>query len=74
MPCPNGVAIPEIFSLTNEYWAGDRNASIKQKYKDTLTPGQYSKNCIKCGICEEACPQHLPIRELLRGSGQTFES
>jgi predicted aldo/keto reductase-like oxidoreductase len=73
VPCPNGVTIPEIFSLYNEYWAKERDASIKQKYKEQLKPEQWVRNCIKCGTCEELCPQHLPIRDLLRNAGQTFE-
>lgn len=73
MPCPNGVAIPEVFALFNEYYMKDRDASVKQKYRDKLKPEQWAKNCVRCGKCEELCPQHLSIRTLLRGAGQTFE-
>ena len=73
MPCPSGVAIPEIFSLFNEFYMKDRDASVKQKYKEKIKPEQMAKNCARCGNCEEQCPQHLPIRDLLKGSSQTFE-
>ena len=29
--------------------------------------------CVKCGRCEAACPQHLPIRELLVKAAEEFE-
>lgn len=74
MPCPSGVSIPEIFSYYNEYFAKDRNNSVRQYYKENIKPEHYSKNCIKCGKCEELCPQHLQIRDLLRTAGQTLES
>ena len=73
MPCPSGVAIPEIFALFNEFYVRDRDASVKQRYRDQLKQEQWARNCARCGRCEELCPQHLPVRDLLRGAGQTFE-
>jgi hypothetical protein len=73
-PCPSGVAIPEIFSLFNEFYMKDRDPTVKAKYAAQLKKEQWAKNCVSCGHCEEMCPQHLPIRNLLRGAGQVFET
>ena len=32
-----------------------------------------AEECIKCGKCEKACPQHLKIRELLEAVAKEFE-
>lgn len=32
-----------------------------------------ASDCIKCGKCEKACPQHLPIRQLLEQVSQEFD-
>ena len=32
-----------------------------------------ASDCIKCGKCEAACPQHLPIRDLLVDVAKEFE-
>jgi len=73
MPCPNNVAIPEIFSLLNEYYMKNRDQEVKTKYKNTLNSEQWAKNCVSCGKCEEVCPQHLPIRHLLNDVIEVFE-
>ena len=73
MPCPSGVAIPEIFALFNEYYMKDRDSSVKAVYREKLKQEQWAKNCTRCKRCEELCPQHLSIRDLLRGAGQTLE-
>ena len=73
MPCPSGVAIPEIFSYFNEFYMKERDPAIKAKYKEQLKPEQWAKNCTRCGRCEDLCPQHLPIKDLLRGAGQALE-
>jgi predicted aldo/keto reductase-like oxidoreductase len=30
------------------------------------------EDCIDCGVCQEACPQRLPIRERLHQSQELF--
>jgi predicted aldo/keto reductase-like oxidoreductase len=72
MPCPSGVAIPEIFGLYNEYYLSGQNAEIKQKYWEVITPKTHSNNCISCGICEEQCPQELPIRKFMSETTRMF--
>jgi predicted aldo/keto reductase-like oxidoreductase len=72
MPCPSRVAIPEILGLYNEYYMSGRNPEIKQKYWETIAPETNSENCVRCGICEEQCPQELPIRKLMREATRIF--
>jgi len=77
MPCPNGVAIPEIFALVNQHYMkrGDRDAEqeVVKKYKETVGKENGAKNCKRCGKCEELCPQHLPIQNLIGGATWIFE-
>lgn len=35
--------------------------------------GHKASDCVKCGRCEKACPQHLPIRQLLMDVVEEFE-
>jgi len=74
MPCPEGVAIPEIFGLFNEYYMKARDDEVKTKYWEHITPESQAKRCTRCGRCEELCPQGLPIRDLLRSAARIFES
>ncbi|MBR2255652.1 MAG: 4Fe-4S dicluster domain-containing protein, partial [Candidatus Methanomethylophilaceae archaeon] len=32
-----------------------------------------ASDCIGCGGCEDVCPQHLPIRELLSDVSKVFD-
>jgi hypothetical protein len=36
---------------------------VKYQWEKELGEAKQPKNCIKCGKCEQACPQHLHIRE-----------
>ena len=72
MPCPQGVAIPEILGLYNEYYMTGQNPEIKEKYWEQITSETHSSNCISCGVCEEQCPQELPIRKFMSETARMF--
>ena len=64
--CPMGIAIPEIFAVRNgeikkPSWDGG-----KQAYAIATQGKGKASNCIECGQCEGACPQHLEIISLLK--------
>jgi len=72
-PCPEGVDIPSIFGLVNEFYVKSMSDEVRTKYRETVAPEHQAKRCGKCGKCEELCPQHLPIRKLLRNAAFMFE-
>lgn len=63
MPCPAGVNIPGSFGCWNRYHMYQNYNVVKRHWENDLGEAQQPKNCIKCGKCEQACPQHLHIRE-----------
>ena len=73
-PCPQGVEIPEIFALYNEYFIRGRDKEVVNRYGEVVPPEKGAKRCAKCGQCEEQCPQQLPIRNLLAKASFLFES
>lgn len=70
--CPQGISIPDLFACMNtkkvfQDWNTDY-------YYDIHTQnGGKASECVQCGQCEGICPQHLPIRELLKSVAQEFE-
>lgn len=71
--CPKHISIPALFADMNaKQIYHDRNADYY--YNDVHTSeGRKASDCIKCGKCEKACPQHLPIRKLLADVAEAFE-
>ena len=74
--CPQHIAIPKYFSLYN--------ADMQEiKEKSWRPQGEYytrlamnfgkASDCLECGQCEQACPQHLPIIRHLKDVAARFE-
>jgi predicted aldo/keto reductase-like oxidoreductase len=66
MPCPFGVRIPNIFAAYDAGAVFDDWAGAKHTYGFSQRFGGDASACVACGACETACPQHLPIIELLK--------
>ena len=69
--CPKQILIPRLFACMNE----------RKKLKDWNNYGTYvhytakygkASDCIGCGQCEQACPQHLPVRKLLKDVAEVY--
>ncbi len=61
-PCSAGISIPAVFLMEGYYsrydlkeWALARYGGMEKTAAD----------CIGCGLCEERCPYHLPIRKMM---------
>lgn len=66
MPCPHGVDIPGLFRAYNEANMFDQLDRFPRRYGEYTREGEDAGKCVKCGLCEKACPQHLPIRDWLQ--------
>ena len=65
MPCPHGVDIPGCFSSYNNANIYNNFDYYNNHYLIFMSDSEKAGRCIKCGVCEELCPQHLPIMDLL---------
>ncbi len=62
--CPMGIPIPEIFNVQNRK-KGSPEFRTRREYTIVTQGKGKASDCIQCGQCEAACPQHLPIISLL---------
>ena len=65
VPCPQKVMIPNIFSSYNSIYLYNTEKDSLKFYENIAGKSDASL-CVECGICEEACPQNLPIIQYLK--------
>jgi len=73
LPCPEGVNIPRNFALCNDHHML-HDPAAKNRYFGLLSETERASNCVQCGICEDQCPQHIPIRAELEHVVDLFTS
>ena len=72
VPCPSGVDIPGCFEIYNNmHLFGEKSVArvlylLRLGGLENSGAPSYASLCEKCGTCEEACPQDLPIQALLQ--------
>jgi hypothetical protein len=75
LPCPENVAIPDIFQLMNYYILHVKKDYASKQYlnigEGTLESGEKDQRkqadaCEECGECEEKCPQKIKIMDKLK--------
>ena len=72
--CPMEIGISGTFAAKNIYTLYG-NLNTARGRERWLVKGHGRKNaseCIKCGACEEVCPQHINIRDELEKAAELF--
>ena len=71
--CPQNISIPDLFACLNAKKQFN-NWNTDYYYENIHTKnGGKASDCIKCGKCEQICPQHLEIRRLLIDVANEFD-
>lgn len=76
-PCPNNVAIPQVFAAYNSGVMFESPDSARQSYRFIATDTR-ADACIQCRECESLCPQNILISEWMPtvhavlGEGQPY--
>jgi predicted aldo/keto reductase-like oxidoreductase len=75
--CPVQIPIPDYFSLYNGFRQLGGGFSAPQLKEYAKLSGEEgvgkASECVQCGQCEEACPQHLEIRDWLAKIAKEME-
>ncbi len=71
MPCPQRIVIPDMMDIYNE-WHIFHDDNSRAAYGRT-PEHQRPSVCVGCRQCEEKCPQHLPIADIMQELVQIFE-
>lgn len=73
--CPKNIAIYGTFQAVNIYNMYNDLAGAKGKYQWNTSGHGWGKasECIKCGKCEQVCPQHIHIRDELEKAAEVLE-
>ena len=77
MPCPAGVDIPLNFEYYNNYDVKldmHENQTLEKTLYQFMQADSRADNCVRCGQCEDHCPQKLAIQELLVNVDKTFKN
>ena len=72
--CPQNIGISGTFTARNIYtlFENMERALHTENWQTTVAGKKKAVDCIKCGQCEDACPQHIRIRYELEQAAELF--
>jgi predicted aldo/keto reductase-like oxidoreductase len=69
--CPTKIPISAVFGIENEFRRTNNYSESRERYL-ALGSERSPARCVECGLCEEACPQRIPIIKNLRTTAARF--
>lgn len=70
--CPMNINIPAYFGLYNLYSVTGKKTNMYYE-RFSMNHGKASE-CVKCGKCENICPQHIEVRAWLDEMAKLYEA
>ena len=72
--CPMDIGISASFTALNMYtlYGNLESAKNNEKWNVEGMGHKHASECVKCGACERACPQHIEIRKELERVSETL--
>ena len=67
------INIPGVFTAMNNNTLYANLAGAKGNYGFATRAGGKASECIECGQCEAACPQHIKIIDELKKCAEILE-
>jgi predicted aldo/keto reductase-like oxidoreductase len=72
--CPQKLNIPSLMNLYNEYQKYKQKMSIGFPFEEAAAGGRLPSTCIACRACEQHCPQHIGISDVMSKMAAVFEN
>jgi len=70
LPCTQGIDIPEVIRIYNEYSSVKGQSFFQRDYSILSVTADC---CIQCRTCEDNCPQNIPIPEIMDKADQLLK-
>ena len=72
--CPQNIRIPDMIKYLNSCKVYGYTASVGRTFDLSVKDGSGKpSDCVQCGQCESACPQHLPVIRILEEAAKVLE-
>lgn len=72
--CPMKISIPDVFRTINTLRRYPDDWRSKNYYEQLIQRSGKASDCVGCGQCEQVCPQHLPIVDLMKEASAILDA